>query len=355
MNRKAQTKFHWFFSTSSFLKYLSGHRRVSVSLQTSLFCTLKSFHKTSFIINCNVFALIASEKSFKSLILNFCRRDSIFFNQTINLWVVFMDHASPGLFFSEFSQLQPPYGYLQSDPNAMTDCVCAKKNTPLWSFWCLLTCSIINPDDSSHRTGLETTTNVTSGSKHKQMDRGKKREKRTHSPTVMDSGRPDVGIIVESGVECTGGLDSILRQTRRETDNSLSAPFLYSAHATWLQWGLPAQSHMIGIFWLRQPSQTVSLLESELRSAALAISHRSCRVTLNRKHSRVLHGARWGKMKVKLNVRADTESTYISSDRRQTPSLKLEAAFGRKREVINTQQSWMDKCATESNICSRDW
>lgn len=42
---------------------------------------------------------------------------------------------------------------------------------------------------------------------------GGKREE--HSPTVMDSGRPDVGSTVESGAGCVNGLDSMLKHKKR--------------------------------------------------------------------------------------------------------------------------------------------
>lgn len=42
-------------------------------------------------------------------------------------------------------------------------------------------------------------------------------EKEQHSPTVMDSGRPDVGSTLESGAGWVGGLDSILQHVEKGT------------------------------------------------------------------------------------------------------------------------------------------
>lgn len=36
-----------------------------------------------------------------------------------------------------------------------------------------------------------------------------------HSPTVMDSGRPDVCSTLETGADCVGGLDSILKHMKK--------------------------------------------------------------------------------------------------------------------------------------------
>lgn len=177
-------------------------------------------------------------------------------------------------------------------------------------------------DDSFHRTGLRATRTRGVSEWGTVRDRW---EKQKHSPTVMDSGRPDVGSALESGADCVGGLDSILKHMKRGIKHFFELChnlLLYTtpkastqkSHLTRLALFSPVTTpdkylvlHCKSFPW-QHITRACGLLECELRSAALAVSHRSCRLTLSRKCSRVLHRAHWHKMEVKVKLQSNRES-----------------------------------------------
>lgn len=48
-----------------------------------------------------------------------------------------------------------------------------------------------------------------------------------HSPTVIDSGRPDVGSVLVIGADCVGGLDSMLKRMSTANFKPLSSFTIY--------------------------------------------------------------------------------------------------------------------------------